>query len=158
MRNSDLKIKSFTSGINLALSRYLGKEYFISFQIFTNWKKLVPARIADKTKPIYFDSGKLLVLGSTFQWVNELTLNRLGLIEQINKNFGEDIITDIEFKQGNIKSFTYESILPEKKQVIKLTKPEERLIEEEIQKYDLKFQATARKMLKFYYVQRKKQE
>ena len=151
------RINNFQSNIGLAFAEILGKDFYISFQIFTNWENLVPAKIAEKTKPIYFNKGKLHILTNTAQWANELHLNAPMLIEKINQNLGDGLVESLDLRQGNISVFSKEVEREFKVKEYKLTPEEEETISKLIEKYDPDFRSLARKMYKFYYIQRKKE-
>jgi len=116
----------------------------------------VPQKIAEKTKPLYFDNGKLSILASTFQWANELYLNRISLIEKINKNLGVDLVKELDVTQGSIERSYFSDSSNSGPVKYKLTAREEEEITNQLNKYAPDFRVIARKMLVFYYIQRKK--
>ncbi|MDD3625690.1 MAG: DUF721 domain-containing protein [bacterium] len=147
---------NFGKNLSRAFSEILGDDFIITYRIFNHWFELVPLKIAEKTKPVYFDNGKLSILATTFQWANELRLNKFSFIEKINEKLGEDLVTDLEVYQGSVKKFRgFEKDTKNEKEIA-LTSKEEEEIEREVQKYDTEFRKTARKMLTFYYIQKKK--
>lgn len=155
MKEIDYRIKDFGSGLSSALLKYFGEDFRTTYIIFKRWKELVPPGVAEKTRPIYFHKGELTVLTTTFQWASELRFNKKTIMEKINAKLGSGPVKEIDFRQGIVYPKTVSDV-PEPVSVEGLSEDEKAQIEILIQDYEGDFKEIARKMYKFYYIQKKK--
>jgi predicted nucleic acid-binding Zn ribbon protein len=68
------------------------------YQIISNWKNLVGKEIAQSSQPIKIQDKCLFLAVKSNVWANELNLRKGELIEKINQEAGEKIISNILFK------------------------------------------------------------
>ncbi|NQU81538.1 MAG: DUF721 domain-containing protein [Bacteroidetes bacterium] len=91
--------KSNTQTIASVIKDYL-KEAQIEgklkeVQVVNSWEELVGKTIARRTNRIYIKNGKLYLHMNSSIVKNELLMFRESIIERINTNAGEEIVTEI---------------------------------------------------------------
>lgn len=67
-------------------------------RVLERWAQIVGPKIADVTVAERIRDGKLWVSVSHPAWRNELVFMRQELIAKINRDLGEDIVTEIIFR------------------------------------------------------------
>lgn len=78
------------------------KERLSEYKVYKTWKEIVGAKIAEKTCPLRLKGDTLYVKVISSPWMQELSLLKDTVIENINKKLGEGRIKDIVFKSGII--------------------------------------------------------
>ena len=68
------------------------------YQIISNWENLAGKEIAQSSQPIKIQDKCLFLAVKSNVWANELNLRKGELIEKINREAGETIISNILFK------------------------------------------------------------
>jgi len=68
------------------------------YQIISNWENLVGKEIAQASQPTKIQDKCLFLAVKSNVWANELNLRKGELIEKINREAGEKIISNIMFK------------------------------------------------------------
>jgi len=68
------------------------------YQIISNWENLAGKEIARSSQPIKIQDRCLFLAVKSNVWANELNLRKGELIEKINREAGENIISNILFK------------------------------------------------------------
>ncbi|MBA7467863.1 hypothetical protein ES707_03100 [subsurface metagenome] len=68
------------------------------YQIISNWGNLAGKEIAQSSQPIKIQDKCLFLAVKSNVWANELNLRKGELIEKINREAGEKIISNILFK------------------------------------------------------------
>jgi len=68
------------------------------YQIISNWENLAGKEIAQSSQPIKIQDKCLFLAVKSNVWANELNLRKGELIEKINREAGENIISNILFK------------------------------------------------------------
>jgi len=68
------------------------------YQIISNWESLAGEEIAQSSQPIKIQDKCLFLAVKSNVWANELNLRKGELIEKINREAGEKIISNIMFK------------------------------------------------------------
>jgi predicted nucleic acid-binding Zn ribbon protein len=68
------------------------------YQIISNWENLAGKEIAQSSQPIKIQDNCLFLAVKSNVWANELNLRKGELIEKINREAGENIISNILFK------------------------------------------------------------
>lgn len=68
------------------------------YQIVSNWENLVGKEIAKSSQPIKIQDKCLFLAVKSNVWANELNLRKGELVEKINREAGEEIISNILFK------------------------------------------------------------
>ena len=68
------------------------------YQIISNWESLAGKEIAQSSQPIKIQDKCLFLAVKSNVWANELNLRKGELIEKINREAGEKIISNILFK------------------------------------------------------------
>ena len=68
------------------------------YQIINNWENLVEKEIAQASQPIKIQDKCLFLAVKSNVWANELNLRKGELIEKINREAEEKIISNIMFK------------------------------------------------------------
>jgi predicted nucleic acid-binding Zn ribbon protein len=68
------------------------------YQIISNWEDLAGKEIAQSSQPIKIQDKCLFLAVKSNVWANELNLRKGELIEKINREAGEKIISNILFK------------------------------------------------------------
>lgn len=68
------------------------------YQIISNWENLVGKEIACSSQPIKIQDNCLFLAVKSNIWANELNFRKGELIEKINREAGEMIISNILFK------------------------------------------------------------
>lgn len=85
-------------------------------RIWEVWKGAVGEKIASRAKPLSFRDGILTVAVSGSAWLQQLSLMKPEIIQNVNGAADEEIVKDIFFKQGRIKdAVTEPSPLPRPK-------------------------------------------
>ena len=68
------------------------------YQIISNWENLAGKEIAQSSQPIKIQDQCLFLAVKSNVWANELNLRKGELIQKINREAGEEIISNILFK------------------------------------------------------------
>jgi|YNPMSStandDraft_2_1061718.scaffolds.fasta_scaffold02487_2 predicted nucleic acid-binding Zn ribbon protein len=68
------------------------------FYTIKMWKEVVGAYITKVSQIEKIERGILYVKVKNAAWRNELTFKKTGIVEEINKRFGKDVLKDIIFK------------------------------------------------------------
>ncbi len=68
------------------------------YQTISNWENLAGKEIAQASQPIKIQDQCLFLAVKSNVWANELNLRKGELIEKINREAGEEIISNILFK------------------------------------------------------------
>jgi len=68
------------------------------YQTISNWEKLAGKEISQSSQPIKIQDKCLFLAVKSNVWANELNLRKGELIEKINREAGEKIISNILFK------------------------------------------------------------
>lgn len=66
--------------------------------LINSWPEIAGKTIASRTKSIYFKNSVLFVELNSSVVRNELNMIRHGLVDALNRNAGEEIVTDIVFR------------------------------------------------------------
>ncbi len=67
------------------------------------WSDVVGEHVARNAQPTQIVNGKMSVIVSDTIWLTELNFLRLEYIKKLNEALGAKIVTDIEFKIGEVK-------------------------------------------------------
>jgi len=85
-----------------ALGNYLKEKKWSKkikgYQIISNWENLAGKEIAQSSQPIKIQDKCLFLAVKNNVWANELNLRKGELIEKINREAGEKLISNILFK------------------------------------------------------------
>lgn len=85
-------------------------------RVWEVWQEAVGEQIASRAKPLSFRDGVLTVAVSGSAWLQQLSLMKPEIIQNLNEAAGEAIVRDIFFKQGKISATEKEPApLPRKK-------------------------------------------
>jgi predicted nucleic acid-binding Zn ribbon protein len=68
------------------------------YQIISDWENLAGKEIAKSSQPIKIQDKCLFLAVKSNVWANELNLRKGELIEKINREAGEEIISNILFR------------------------------------------------------------
>jgi len=68
------------------------------YQIISNWENLVGKKLAQSSQPIKIQDKCLFLAVKSNVWANELNLRKGEIVEKINLEAGEEIISNILFK------------------------------------------------------------
>jgi predicted nucleic acid-binding Zn ribbon protein len=68
------------------------------------WDRTVGEVIAENTRPAAFKGRLLLVYAASSTWVHQLQFLKAELIEKLNHASGRELVGDIKFKVGPIRS------------------------------------------------------
>ena len=68
------------------------------YQIVSDWENLMGKEIAQSSQPLKMQDKCLFLAVKSNVWANELNLRKGELIEKINREAGEKIISNILFK------------------------------------------------------------
>lgn len=79
------------------LKAYNLKSKFNETYLVTYWEKIMGVSIAQRTEKIYISKGTLYLRISSSPLAQELLLAKTKLISLLNKEIGEEIITDVRF-------------------------------------------------------------
>jgi hypothetical protein len=71
-------------------------------RVWQVWGETVGEQIAGKSQPAAFRDGTLTVRVSGSAWLQQLSLMKQDIIQQLNAAVGEPLVTDIFFKQGSL--------------------------------------------------------
>lgn len=82
---------------NRGMSRGLGL-----YRVAARWEEAVGAVIAGHARPAFLKSGKLSVLVDSPVWMQQLSLMKPGLIEEVNRHLGEETVKDIVLTLGEV--------------------------------------------------------
>ena len=64
------------------------------------WARAVGATIASNARPAAFKQRRLIVHVTSSVWLQELHFQKTALIERINREAGQSVLDDIQFKVG----------------------------------------------------------
>ena len=73
-----------------------------SGKLSAKWEEAVGAAIAAHAAPESIKGGKLTLVVDSPVWMNQLSLLAPTLITQINAAIGEEAVTDVRFRMGNV--------------------------------------------------------
>lgn len=71
-------------------------------RVWEVWQEAVGEKIASRAKPLSFRDGILTVAVSGSAWLQQLSLMKPEVIQNVNEAADEEIVKDIFFKQGKI--------------------------------------------------------
>lgn len=71
-------------------------------RVWEVWTEAVGEQIASRAKPLSFRDGILTVAVSGSAWLQQLSLMKPEIIENVNDAAGEVIVRDMFFKQGKV--------------------------------------------------------
>lgn len=74
------------------------------------WEEAVGAHIASKATPVAFRDGTLTIRVSNSPWMQQLSLMKHDIISSLNAAMGEDLVTDLFFRQGIVHKWTDEPV------------------------------------------------
>jgi len=78
------------------LIKNLGLEHkFKEQSVISRWPELVGDKIANHTRPVSCEGGKLFVEVDSAAWRHELLYMRAHILETLNQNAGSNIIQEI---------------------------------------------------------------
>ena len=69
-------------------------------QIWSIWDRAVGSVIAENTHPAGFKGNILLVYANSSAWMHQLQFLKEDIIDKLNTEAGEQLVTDIRFKVG----------------------------------------------------------
>jgi len=72
------------------------------YNIRNQWEKAVGTVIAYHARPQTIYGKKLMLIVDSTAWMQQLSLLKPELVENINKHFGREIITDITLRLGEL--------------------------------------------------------
>jgi len=99
-------------------------------RLAAGWEDAVGKGVASHARPDMLKGGTLTVIVDNSSWMNQLSLLRTTIIEQINTAIGKPLVDDLRFRLGEVKkdgparrkstAFVPErrSVLPEEKDAI----------------------------------------
>ena len=70
-------------------------QRFLASELAYHWRELVDKDISDKMKPVKLERGILFVAIESSAYKDQLKFWKEEIIDAINENFGEDIVSDI---------------------------------------------------------------
>jgi predicted nucleic acid-binding Zn ribbon protein len=73
-------------------------------EVWQIWERAVGDLIAGNTRPAAFKGKLLLVHASSSAWIHQLQFLKAELIEKLNAQLGRELVSDIKFKIGPVKS------------------------------------------------------
>lgn len=71
-------------------------------RVWQFWEEAVGSHIAAKAAPASFRDGTLTVRVTNSPWMQQLSLMKADIISSLNSAIGEQLVTDIFFKQGSV--------------------------------------------------------
>jgi len=71
-------------------------------RIWEVWQEAVGEKIASRARPLSFRDGILAVAVSGSAWLQQLSMMKLEIMQNLNEAADEEIVKDIYFKQGKI--------------------------------------------------------
>ncbi len=89
--------KSLKEALEQMLRGYKIKRRFDETAVVAHWPDLVGKAVANRTKELYIHDRKLYLRIESSVIKNELLLMRTQIIEKINSEAGDELITDIVF-------------------------------------------------------------
>ena len=89
---------SFKTALENFLKEKKWSKKIKGYQIISNWENLAGKEIAQASQPIKIQDQCLFLAVKSNVWANELNLRKGELIEKINREAGEKIISNIMFK------------------------------------------------------------
>ena len=69
-------------------------------QIWKIWDHAMGPVIAENAHPAGFKGNTLLVYANSSPWVHQLRFLKQDMIQKLNRELGQDLVTDITFKVG----------------------------------------------------------
>jgi predicted nucleic acid-binding Zn ribbon protein len=83
--------------LNKILKTYHIEKDIKKEQLFENWERIIGKNLADKCKPVKVEENILFLKVKNSVWRNELKLRQSDLLNLIQKNTGNKIITNLRF-------------------------------------------------------------
>jgi len=103
-RNKNDNLIHISDILGAALGKYRPARDMEMTQIWDIWDSAVGRPIAMNAKPHAFKDGNLTVNVSSSSWIQQLRFLQKGIISNLNKQMGKDLIQQIRFKIGKIHS------------------------------------------------------
>lgn len=83
-----------------AISRSLGRESAKQEKVFSLWQKVAGKKKGTHTKVSAFEQGVLTILVDSSSVLYELSLEKGGLLQKLQRELGEEKLKDIRFQIG----------------------------------------------------------
>jgi len=93
----DKGFKDIQQVLNKLLKSYNIDKVVKKEQLFENWQNIIGKDLSEKCKPIKTENTILFLKAKNSVWRNELKLRQKDLLNLIQKNTGNKIITHIRF-------------------------------------------------------------
>jgi len=91
-------IVPFEAALRIFLKEKKWSQKIKGYQIISDWENLAGKEIAQSSQPIKIQDKCLFLAVKSNVWANELNLRKGELIEKINREAGEEIISNILFR------------------------------------------------------------
>ncbi len=95
-------INTLDSLLTDSLSTLKKKTGFKLAGIWDIWADALPDDIVDNTKPEAFKESTLIVNVESSVWLQHIRFRKTEIINNLNREFGKDVVQDIKFKIGKI--------------------------------------------------------
>ena len=108
-----LPTERFGEILETFFQKYGYDRKILEHQAMFLWGDVVGEKFAQHAQPGSVSEGKMVVVVADSVRLMELNLQKLKLIDQLNKELGFNVIKDIEFKLGNVpepKQFSHQDI------------------------------------------------
>jgi predicted nucleic acid-binding Zn ribbon protein len=96
-------IVPFEAALKIFLKEKKWSQKIKGYQIISDWENLAGKEIAQSSQPIKIQDKCLFLAVKSNVWANELNLRKGELIEKINREAGEEIISNILFKTRRLQ-------------------------------------------------------
>jgi predicted nucleic acid-binding Zn ribbon protein len=96
-------IVPFEAALRIFLKEKKWSQKIKGYQIISDWENLAGKEIAQSSQPIKIQDKCLFLAVKSNVWANELNLRKGELIEKINREAGEEIISNILFKTRRLQ-------------------------------------------------------
>lgn len=81
-------------------------------RVWQVWGEAVGPQIAAKSQPAAFRDGTLTVRVAGSAWLQQLSLMKREIVDQLNEAIGAPLVIDLFFKQGRLDELPAESTAP----------------------------------------------
>lgn len=85
------------------LRQWLTEEELRVYAACGQWERVVGTKLAERSEPLEFRNGVLLVRASSPVWAQELQFLKHEILRRLNTLVGAPIVKDLLFRQGRLR-------------------------------------------------------
>lgn len=103
MAARDPKLNPLAAVLNQALKNLDLQEAALEARVVMLWPKVVGAQLAKATEAQRMQGGTLLVVTRNSAWNQELSFQKLRIVQRYREHLGQDFVKDVRFNVGLVR-------------------------------------------------------